>query len=290
MDADGDFVVAWRGYGQDSSSVDVMARRFDAAGTAQGPEFRVNSFTTGPQSDPAVTMDADGDFVVVWGGSAQDGSLYGVFAQRFDAGGVARGPELRVNTFTAGNQSLPAIATDADGDFVVAWQSQNQDGDSWGVFAQRYDGVERVAGDFDGDGNEDLLWRNTSTGATVVWLMAGAEVLAAQSIGAPPVVWQVAGVGEFNGDDKADILWRNTTTGANLVWQMDGFTRVATVGIGGAPPVWVIEKVEDTDGDGLSDIFWRNDSNGATLVWRMRGFELVATGGTGAVPAVWEVQ
>ena len=28
---------------------------------------------------------------------------------------------------------------DADGDFVVAWASYGQDGDAWGVFAQRFD-------------------------------------------------------------------------------------------------------------------------------------------------------
>ncbi len=29
-------------------------------------EFRVNTFTTGNQFDPAVAMDDDGDFVVTW--------------------------------------------------------------------------------------------------------------------------------------------------------------------------------------------------------------------------------
>jgi hypothetical protein len=237
-------------------------------------------------------MDADGDFVVAWESAGQDGYALGVFAQRFDAAGVAQGSEFQVNSFTADSQVRPAAAMDADGDFVVAWDSLGQDGSfvEYGVFAQRFDGVERVAGDFDGDGNEDILWRNTSTGATVLWLMAGATRLAAQKVDRVPVAWRVVGIGEFNGDGKADIMWRNTATGANIVWQMDGFTRVAAVGIGGAPPDWVVEKVEDSDGDGLSDIFWRNGSNGATLVWRMRGFEVVATGGTGAVPGVWQVQ
>src|SRR5205085_1058104 len=41
-------------------------------------------------------------------------------------------------TFTAGNQQRPAVAVDAAGDFVIAWQSQDQDGSSDGVYAQRY--------------------------------------------------------------------------------------------------------------------------------------------------------
>jgi hypothetical protein len=50
---------------------------------AQGGEFRVNSFTTNNQYNPAVGMDAAGDFVVAWSSYGQDGSGYGVYAQRY---------------------------------------------------------------------------------------------------------------------------------------------------------------------------------------------------------------
>ena len=288
MDADGDFVVAWESRDQDGSLYGIFAQRFDAAGVAQGSEVQVNTFSTSAQRLPAVAMDTDGDFVVAWTSYEQDGSDWGVFAQRYDAAGVAQGAEIPVNSHTTSQQIFPAVAMDVDGDFVVAWQSNGQDGSSYGVFAQRYDGVARVAGDFDGDGNADILWHNAATGTAVVWLMDGTEKLAVQSIGGAPVVWQVARIGEFNGDGKADILWHNAVTGAALVWQMDGFARTAAVGVGGAPTAWVIEKVEDTDGDGLSDIFWRNSATGATVVWLIRGFARVEVGGTGSVPADWQ--
>jgi hypothetical protein len=48
------------------------------------------------------------------------------------------GPEFQVNTVTTpGQQSSPAVASDADGDFVVAWQS-NQDGSATGIFARLF--------------------------------------------------------------------------------------------------------------------------------------------------------
>jgi hypothetical protein len=188
MDADGDFVVAWVSDFQDGSAYGVIARRYDAAGNPVGGEFRVNSFTANSQSRPSVAMDADGDFVVAWQSKDQDGSDYGVYAQRFDAAGGQVGGEVRVNSFTADRQRDPSVAMDADGDVVVAWGSEGQDGAGFGIFAQRFDGAERVAGDFDGDGNGDILWRNGSTGATVLWLMEGATRLAAQTIGAPPPV------------------------------------------------------------------------------------------------------
>ena len=52
---------------------------------------------------------------------------------------LPRGPEVRVNTTVAGCQGFPAVAAAPDGSFVVVWQSQGQDGDGWGIFAQRFD-------------------------------------------------------------------------------------------------------------------------------------------------------
>jgi len=43
---------------------------------------------------------------------------------------VPDGPEFLVNTYTTSGQSLPSVAMDADGDFVVAWTSGGQDGDT----------------------------------------------------------------------------------------------------------------------------------------------------------------
>src|SRR5262245_56825311 len=55
-----------------------------------GPEFQVNTFTTNNQLAAAVATDADGDFVVTWT-SNQDGSGNGIYAQRYNAAGVAQG-------------------------------------------------------------------------------------------------------------------------------------------------------------------------------------------------------
>jgi hypothetical protein len=138
MDADGDFVITWTSNGQDSSLRGVYARRYNAAGVAQGSEFRVNTYTTSNQLYSSVAMDAEGDFVVTWSSNGQDGSGYGVYAQRYNAAGVAQGDEFRVNTTTNVNQHYSSVAMDAEGDFVVTWTSSSQDGNGEGVYAQRY--------------------------------------------------------------------------------------------------------------------------------------------------------
>jgi hypothetical protein len=115
------------------------SRRADAqVVTRVGAEFRVNAYTSGSQSPPRIAIDTDGDFVVVWQSYLQDGYLTGVFGRRFSSVGAPLGVEFQVNQRTLGDQSNPAVARDADGDFVVVWQSNSQDGSFYGVFARRF--------------------------------------------------------------------------------------------------------------------------------------------------------
>jgi hypothetical protein len=146
MDAVGNYVLAWQSTTGDGDNTGIVARRFDATGIAQGLEFPVNSFTTGAQSVPAVAMDGDGDFVVVWHSFGQDGDNLGVYAQRFNPSGVPQGSEFKVNTHTTNHQRFAAVAMDAPGNFVVAWESVGQDGSGEGIYAQRYDATGAAQG------------------------------------------------------------------------------------------------------------------------------------------------
>ncbi len=78
IDPAGDFVIAWRdGYGSG-----IYAQRYAAGGTAQGGALQVNN-TANNQSAPSVALDSTGDFVVAWQSPGQDGSDYGVYAERY---------------------------------------------------------------------------------------------------------------------------------------------------------------------------------------------------------------
>jgi hypothetical protein len=153
MSADG-FVVAWQSLAQDGDGNGIYAQRYDAIGTALGGEFPVNTTTVSEQTAPAVAKNADG-FIVAWESLGQDGDLKGIFAQRFDVNGATLGGEFQVNTTTAKDQALPAVAINADRASVVAWQSYAQD-KSWnGVYAQRYLGNSAVSSS--GGGVVDLF-------------------------------------------------------------------------------------------------------------------------------------
>ena len=138
MNAAGDFVVAWQSYSQDGWGYGVYAQRFDASGNPVGSEFQVHTYTTSNQRNASVAMNAAGDFVVAWESFYQDGSSYGVYAQRFDASGNPVGSEFQVHTYTTSNQRNPHVAMNAAGDFVVAWESDSQDSSGYGVYLARY--------------------------------------------------------------------------------------------------------------------------------------------------------
>ncbi len=133
----GGFVVTWVSYAQDGGLNGVYGQRFASDGTAVGSEFRVNTTTSDQQMAPDVTALPDGGFLVTWESNGQDGSGYGVYAQRFGADGSAVGSEFRVNTYTSNNQFDPSVTTLADGSLVVTWTSAFQDGDANGVYNQR---------------------------------------------------------------------------------------------------------------------------------------------------------
>ena len=140
VDDDGDFVVVWQsGDGQDGDERGIFARRFDASGAALGGELQVNNYSTGNQRQPAVAMTGSGDFVVAWQSRDQDGSGYGVVARLFDDEGVPITDDLLVNTYTPGDQLIPEVSADAEGNFVVVWTAEGSGGDGYDVWGRLFD-------------------------------------------------------------------------------------------------------------------------------------------------------
>jgi chitodextrinase len=127
--------------------------------------------------------------------------------------------------------------------------------------------------DFDGDCRSDILWRNASTGADVIYFMNGLSIVSAPTVDTvTDQAWQIQGIGDFDGDGKADILWRNALTGDDFIYLMNGATPIAqtyldTV-VGNA---WQIQGIGDFDGDGKADILWRNTATGDNFIYLMNG-------------------
>jgi hypothetical protein len=180
----GEFVVVWTSP-QDGSGDGVFAQRFASSGTPVGPELQVNTFTTGTQDQPAVAVDASGNFVVVWRSQDQEGAGAEVFGQRFSSSGVRLGSEFRVNTFTTGDQHRPDIGSDSAGNVLVVWQDGAAPGSGpagRGVFGQSYNSTGAPVGsEFQvhthptGFKGAPAVAVNPAGGAVVVWHSDGQD-------------------------------------------------------------------------------------------------------------------
>ena len=183
--ADGGFLVAWNTTPLVQSTgvgvAGVYAQRYSADGSPSGQEFHVNNTNNAWQEWSSAVGLADGGFVVAWQAYGTDGSQWGVYAQRYSASGAEEGPEFRINSYTAADQSTVALAAMPDGGFLATWQSYYQDGVYGGIYAQRYDAEGQLWSPgqvFAGGSAADTLSAAGSAKAVVLQGLAGDDVLA----------------------------------------------------------------------------------------------------------------
>ncbi|HPY48792.1 MAG TPA: hypothetical protein PLO68_02965 [Sedimentisphaerales bacterium] len=135
MCASGDFVVTWDGDPNRAGDDDVHARCFDPNGAPRTGQFTVNTLCDGAQQWPRVAIDDANEFIVVWQHEHEDPNVgTDIWARRFDATGAPVGEQFQLNGYVAGKQQSPDVAI-AGNAFVAAWESDDQDGSGYGIFA-----------------------------------------------------------------------------------------------------------------------------------------------------------
>ncbi len=128
--------------------------------------------------------------------------------------------------------------------------------------------------DFDGDGQDDLVFRNAS-GAVEFWLMNGTARIGAPvplDGTAPAPEWKLSATADFDHDARPDLLWRNTATRALQVWTMNGATPTGTLTPTPAQATdvnWEVVAALDADRDGNTDLVWYNQTSGRIVFWFM---------------------
>ena len=182
------------------------------------------------------------------------------------------------------SESIWSPPTDPGGYIVVLFASSEE------VFQQQIAIFESVQNDHDGDGNADILWRNSATGQNWMYLMSGATI--ASSLGVNTVAsldWEIVGNGDYDGDGNADILWRNSATGQNWMYLMTGATIASSLGVNNVPVAWKIVAEGDYDGDGNADILWRNSATGQNWMYLMNSNSIASSVGVNTVPTDWDI-
>jgi len=134
--------------------------------------------------------------------------------------------------------------------------------------------------DADGDGRADLLMRNATSGATVLWLMEGLTKRSVTTLGGDRR-WEISATGDFNADGKGDLLWRDAVSGTTAIRLMSGATTLATGTLlpsAAATPATAWSVVATIGGGpGRPGIVVREGSTGRTLLWSMDGVTTSAT-------------
>lgn len=84
-------------------------------------------------------------------------------------------------------------------------------------------------GDFNGGGQSDIAWYNTSTGETQIWAMNGYKIVSRITIlyddGSPAFIgppFRIAEINDYDRNGFADILWHNGSSGESQMWLLDG--------------------------------------------------------------------
>ncbi|WP_308366041.1 MULTISPECIES: metallophosphoesterase [unclassified Microbulbifer] len=204
MGEDGEFVVVWEDDQENDDNFTILGRGFNPSGTERISDFSVNSVTTGDQSAPDIAMDSFGRFIVVWEDDKDGNGYYQIYARAFNADGRERLHDFTVNSTADGQQRAPGVGVDAVGNFVIAFEDDNDENDYNQIYARSFNssGSQHKA-DFtvnsDGTGHQyrpavDLKGSNIT------------------------VTWE----DDMDGDGGYAVLMRN------FPWQEGGMAKVAT--------------------------------------------------------------
>ena len=151
----------------------------------------------------------------------------------------------------------------------------------------------QVAGvaDFNQDGQQDFLWRNSKTGATRIWQLNNGVAQTIPLLSVNDIDWQVAGLADFNNDGSTDVLWENVRSGEVGLWLLKGTTVMSgqVIGSTGASG-WRIQGIADLNLDRSPDLLWYDMNTGKTAVWTLDNGKLNQGISLDAAPSLdWKV-
>jgi hypothetical protein len=151
-DEEGNFVIAWTDF-RNGYCFDIYAQRFAADGSALGSNFLVSIAGGCMHYSPIVSYKDNGNFLIVWTDSNDGGEVFSkndapkddypdIWAQLYLCDGTPVGDNFMVNEDPDDTyQTDPALAVDANGNFIIAWQDDRNG--SYQIYLQRfqYDGT-----------------------------------------------------------------------------------------------------------------------------------------------------
>jgi hypothetical protein len=135
----GDFVLAWA---EEKGSLEwtiffenlqvqsreIVVQRFNELGQPTARAFTLSSGGAGLKSRPRLAARPAGDVAAAWmsgvGAAGTPASEIGVFTRLVANTGRPVGSQIQVDTIAGSTGFMPALAAEADGSYLVAWESQ----------------------------------------------------------------------------------------------------------------------------------------------------------------------
>ncbi|WP_343559185.1 hypothetical protein [Kiloniella sp. b19] len=189
----------------------------------------------------------DGGRIEAWDSG---GEIYG---QAYNADGTPQGGQFRANSRTLWHQSGGTAAALEDGGWIIAWQSNHADGDSYAVHYQRYDADGNRVGD---ELRANTYTTNRQLNPDVAGLPDGGYVIVWNSLGQDGSGYGVYGrVYNADGSARGDEFRINNTTAGDqqspFVSALDDSGWVATW----RGPDGIYGRIYKPDGNPLSNEF-----------------------------------
>lgn len=127
-------------------------------------------------------------------------------------------------------------------------------------------------GDFNRDGQTDILWYHPTQG-TAVWLMSGTTLTSSAMVNPThPAPWLPCAVGDMDNDGYPDVICRNQNTGQIGIWFMFWNTNYIPPIVGRKEEAilawyhqdidWKIVAAADFNHDTYADLLWRHATLG----------------------------
>ncbi|HEX7129524.1 MAG TPA: FG-GAP-like repeat-containing protein [Rhodanobacteraceae bacterium] len=138
-----------------------------------------------------------------------------------------------------------------------------------------------ATGDFNGDGNTDIIW--TDGASLWMWVGNGSAFTSTYMRPYPGGGWKVVGTADVNADGKSDLLWLNASN-TLATWLMNGTSFSATYSQSMAAG-WRFLAAGDFDGGGEAGVLWTNGTSMA--MWMHFNSGIYKQVSTHAYPQGW---
>ncbi|KPJ70916.1 hypothetical protein AMJ52_09300, partial [candidate division TA06 bacterium DG_78] len=208
LDSSGNAIVVWYDY-RSGSHCDIYAQKLDSSGVSQwgSTDKKVNQNSdSADQQNPAVTVDSNGNAIVVWEDERNGAANPDIYAQELDSVGDAQWgfTDMKVNQNSdSAGQYYPNIAFDSSGDVIIVWEDGRDV--KYNIYAQK---IKLVCLD---KGRAYIFYGTTITneasGDAVIDLYTdSADVTLKGESGGDRFGFSVSSAGDVNNDNCDDAI------------------------------------------------------------------------------------